>query len=247
MTTYLKVLGPNLQAVHGGNFDYTDYLPQGDQPGAWLPAREPKLCWSGWHWCTPDSLMQHWATPNMRVYEVEPFAEVTRLTQDGKCVSSSGRLLREYPLPEWWTNAMQFIQEELPNVPWMQRVGPVDPAWRVFPTLDSAWVGGQDAARDMAYGAVAIAAKDAARGSARAAVRDAAWPVVIGTTTDDLSARWTAADDAILYTVVRYLCADLPLVQEHRDHAAARWEVWKRGYGVACDVDGVLHVYEKVV
>jgi len=215
MTTYLKVLGPENRACHGGAFDYADYLPQGDEPGPWLPAREPKLCWSGWHWCTPESLMRHWAVANMRVYVAEPSADVTGLTDDGKCVSSSGRLLREYPLPEWWTEAMRFVNEELPNVPWMQRVGPVEPTWRVFPTLDAAWY------------AAGVAARAAARAAAGYATRD-------------------AARDAALFALTHYVCADLPLAQEHRDHAAARWEVWKRGYGLLGDVEGVLYVYEAV-
>ena len=39
------------------------------------------------------------------------------------------------------------------------------------------------------------------------------------------------------------ICADLPIDQKHRDHVQARMEVWRRGYGVCCDVDGVLYVY----
>jgi hypothetical protein len=29
----------------------------------------------------------------------------------------------------------------------------------------------------------------------------------------------------------------------HEAHARARWEVWQKGYGLLCDVDGVLYVY----
>jgi len=241
MTTYLKVLSPDNLACHGGEFDYTDYLPQGDEPGPWLPDREPVLCASGWHWCTPESLMRHWAVANMRVYEAEPSADVTGLTDDGKCVSSSGRLLREYPLPEWWTEAMRFVNEELPNVPWMQRVGPVDPAWRVFPTLravrsatnqsraDTPWW------RTAEYGA--ILALNHGRSAARLEILNAVSNTVSG---------WPTSD-ADLYAGMRYVCNELAENRSFIAYSETRWEVWRRGYGLYSDVDGVLHVYEKVV
>ena len=252
MTTYLKVIGPDNRACHGGEFDYSNYLPAGDEPGAWLPERTPVLCESGWHWCTPESLMHWWAKPHMRAYEVEPSSDVTEPTSDGKSVSSSGRLLREYPLPQWWLDAMRFATEEIPTIPWMQRVGPVDPAWRVFPTRGAArntalagvrnagWETARDAARNATWDAARNATWDTAWDAVWKATRNAAWDTALDAALD-------AARDAALYGVTRYVCADLPLAQEHRDLVAARWEVWKRGYGVACDVDGVLHVYEKVV
>jgi hypothetical protein len=30
---------------------------------------------------------------------------------------------------------------------------------------------------------------------------------------------------------------------KHRRHMQARMEVWKKGYGLLCDVDGVLYCY----
>ena len=30
---------------------------------------------------------------------------------------------------------------------------------------------------------------------------------------------------------------------KHLKHTKARWEVWQKGYGLLCDVDGVLYVY----
>ena len=38
-------------------------------------------------------------------------------------------------------------------------------------------------------------------------------------------------------------CDGLPLDQKHIDHAKARWRVWSKGYGLLCDVNGVLYVY----
>lgn len=63
----------------------------------------------------------------------------------------------------------------------------------------------------------------AARAAAGAAARAAAW-------------------DASLL-VQMHITSDLQVSAKHRQHALARWEVWTRGYGLLCDVDGVLYVY----
>ena len=31
--------------------------------------------------------------------------------------------------------------------------------------------------------------------------------------------------------------------KEHVKHIKGRWEVWTKGYGLYCDVNGVLYVY----
>jgi replicative DNA helicase len=36
---------------------------------------------------------------------------------------------------------------------------------------------------------------------------------------------------------------DLDVDQKHRDHIAARMEVWRKGYCLLCDVNGELYVY----
>lgn len=51
-------------------------------------------------------------------------------------------------------------------------------------------------------------------------------------------AAWDAARMAQLQ-----ICFGLPLDQKHIDHLNARWEVWQKGYGLLCDVNGVLYVY----
>jgi hypothetical protein len=64
-----------------------------------------------------------------------------------------------------------------------------------------------------------------------AAAWDAAW-----------AAARAAAWAATLY--VRMLIAsDLKLDPKYVKHIKARWNVWKKGYGLLCDVKGVLHVY----
>jgi len=102
---------------------------------------------------------------------------------------------------------------------------------------DAAWA----AARDAAWVAAGAAARDAARDAAGAAAgaaawaaaRDAAWAAA-------RDAAWVAAGDAALYARVLLT----PSVNEkHRKHAEARMEVWRRGYGLYCDANGILYIY----
>ena len=216
--TYLKVLSKTGQACHGGEFDYSPHLPSENGPGLELPQRKPALCKSGWHWCSPDSLMRNWAVAGMQVYEAEPSADVTAFDNAGKCVSSSGRLVRPYALPQWWIDAMQFVAEDIPKTPWCTCQGKPSPEWKLF--LADEW----DAARVAAGAAARAAAGDAAWDAARAAAGD-------------------AAGDAALYTRAVHICDDVDLDIATVEHARARWDVWQRGYGLLCDVDGVLFCY----
>jgi hypothetical protein len=66
-------------------------------------------------------------------------------------------------------------------------------------------------------------------GAARSAARDAAWG---------------AASDAAL--LARFYVVDNLSFKDkakHYAHTKARWEVWQKGYGLLCDVNGVLYVY----
>jgi hypothetical protein len=110
-----------------------------------------------------------------------------------------------------------------------------DAAWGA--ARDAAWDATWSAARDTARGAARGAARDAAWGAARDAAWDAAW----GAARD---AARGAARDAALYSDY-IITADLKFKdkEKHAAHAKARWEVWQKGYGLLCDVDGVLYVY----
>ena len=55
-----------------------------------------------------------------------------------------------------------------------------------------------------------------------------------------------AARDAVLYARIIFLCAGLEIDKKHVDYIKKRWEVWEAGYGVLCDIDGVLYCYEKL-
>jgi hypothetical protein len=50
-----------------------------------------------------------------------------------------------------------------------------------------------------------------------------------------LDAAWAAAG---------IICGDL-IAATHKRHFAARRDVWRKGYCLLCDVDGVLYVYAR--
>ena len=65
---YYKFLTEYNTGEYSG-FDFTPYLPQGDEPGEWLPEVERlELCESGYHACTADHL-RDWC--NAQLFEVE--------------------------------------------------------------------------------------------------------------------------------------------------------------------------------
>ena len=112
--------------------------------------------------------------------------------------------------------------------------------------LDAAY----DEARDAAWNAAWVAARNAAWvaafNGAHDAARNAAWVAAFNVVYNAArNAAWIAASDAALYAVV-LTCDGLSLAQKHIDYAKRRWEVWKAGYGVECDVmdeNGVVTVY----
>jgi len=103
-------------------------------------------------------------------------------------------------------------------------------AWRA--AWDAARDAASGAARDAASGAAWDAAGDAAGDAARDAARRAAW-----------DAAWDAARNAALYAEA--VVSEWKFDKKHVAHIKARWNVWQRGYGLLCDVDGVLYVYRK--
>jgi hypothetical protein len=56
-------------------------------------------------------------------------------------------------------------------------------------------------------------------------------------------AAWAAARDVALYA--RCLMADPGL--PHSKHVTDRLDVWLQGYGLLCDINGILYVYKKVI
>ncbi len=124
---------------------------------------------------------------------------------------------------------------------------------------DAARAAAWDAARAAAWAAARAAARDAARDAAGAAARDAAWAAAWDAARDAAraaaraaagAAAWDAAGDAAwdaaLYVQGEFICADLKLAEKHRTRIRKRMEVWQKGYGLVCDINGVLYCYKKI-
>ncbi len=124
--------------------------------------------------------------------------------------------------------ARAFLRE-LQTIPWLKPEGTLKDGdgIKVFETMATA----------------CSAARTAARDTARYAAWDAAWEAACSAALDNA---WSAALDAELYICVSHVCDGLSIAQEHIDHAHKRMDVWRHGYGVYCDVDGVLYCYKRV-
>jgi hypothetical protein len=174
-------------------------------------------------------------------------------------------------LPEERISELDEFISGIERIPYFKPDGEPRKEWRMFygKTLAEAW----SAAKDAAWvSAMAVegnrameAAKDAAWVSAMGAIRDAA----IGANRDaSWIAAWDAARDAtwnavgpIARTIASVaagdavldaaLMAQLIVVKDlgfegkdrHIKHVSERMDVWRKGYGVAADVNGILYVY----
>ena len=215
------------KSCHRGNMKWS--LPKGKKPGTWQTVEgDLKICEKGLHLTTERFKWYKWGC---EVYEAE--AKDIISWEADKCVARSVRLVKKIPHPKWWTDTEGWIAT-LKDIAWLKPDGRPKKEWKVFPTRDAAWAAAWDAARDAAWAAAWAAARDAARDAAGDAAGAAAW-----------DAAGDAARAAALYAR-GIIVSDLKIESKHRTHIKARMEVWQKGYGLLCDVNGVLYVYEKI-
>jgi hypothetical protein len=232
-------------------------------------------CHNGLHLTDERGVWRDWIVWGSVVWEAEAGRERVGALSDGesrKVAVRRARLVRPMTEPDWWVAAKRFVAQDIPAVPWFRPDGEPDPAWRLSTaeTWGAARTAARGAARGAAQGAAGTAAagtaartaawdaardaaRDAAGTAARTAARDAAWDAAgaaAGTAACDAArdAAWdaagaAAADAALVATMA--VAPDAGVAPEHRAHAAARWNVWRKGYALLCDVDGVLYVYAK--
>ena len=93
--TYYKVISKDNKSCHGGDFDWTPYLPKGTKPGKWTPEiKDTEECYKGYH------VTQFWNMlykEDCRIFECE-VKGCTYGEQPGvieKEVCSSIRLVKE--------------------------------------------------------------------------------------------------------------------------------------------------------
>jgi hypothetical protein len=170
---YYKFLTADGHAAHGvGKWN----LPQGDQPGEWMPDIQGGIvpCSNGYHACRPQDVAL-WL--NATMYELEYEGDI--IEANDKVVGRRARLLRK--IDAWDDRTARLFA--------------ADCAERVLPIFEKERPGDDrprraiQAARDYANGIIDAAARDAARDAARAAAWDAAWDAAG-------AAAWDAARDA---------------------------------------------------
>ena len=168
--------------------------------------------------------------------------------------------------PENQKKLVDFLAA-IPKIPYLKPDGKPKKEWKVFygETWDVAWDAARVAARDAArvalsnaawnaawnvawnaaWDATSDATLDIARNAALNIASDIAWNITWRTVKEVArKASYCAAWDAAL--IARFIVVeDLKFKdkEKHLAHAQARWEVWQKGYGLLCDVDGVLYVY----
>ena len=247
---WYKVLTRDLYSAHGGDFDWFDYVGRPNKRAPHI--RDVAICDRGYH-ATTDPM--RWPVVGMRVFEAVVPGEPVE-TRDDKGVWPTMGIGAEHPelVPDWWHDVEAFVAE-LPRLPWLEPQGKPDPSWYVFDTYEMAQDAVSGKRRDIAWGKALDAAREAARVAMRGAARNAAWKAAWGLLrgvvflVSQQIARGAGLDAALWTSIL--VCKGLPLAQEHIDHARARMDVWRRGYGVLCDasdvygVEGTLYVYRK--
>ncbi len=215
------------KSCHGGDLKWS--LPSKGKKGNWHTVDgNLKICSKGIHLTTKPFMWYKWGCT---AYEAE--AKDIISWEEDKCVCRSVRLVKEIKHPKWWTNTIGWIGT-LKNIAWLKPDGKPNKEWRLFETRAAA----RDAARAAAWAAARDAAWAAAWAAARAAAGDAA-----------RDAAWAAAGDAARDAALQsrmILTSDLKVESKHRVHVQKRMEVWQKGYGLLCDVGGVLYVYKKI-
>jgi len=150
------------------------------------------------------------------------------------------------------TKLFDFINS-IPQVKFFKPDGKPKKEWKIFygDTWASAWESAQASAWDSALASAHASAWDSARDSAQAS----AWACAEDSArvSARASARDSARDFKGAFTRDFSLKAEMIVVSDlnykdkakHERHVNKRIEVWKKGYGLLCDVDGVLYVYAK--
>ena len=192
-------------------------------------------CGTGYHMCKMAAQAIEYARWPFSLTRVLPVGDLYG-SDATKERWGGAKLLGVAKKPRWILAAEKFIAS-VKGVKWLDGHSKTKKSWKMFDTRDAARAAAWDAAWDAAGAAARDAARDAAWAAARAAARDAARAAA-------RDAAWDAAWDAGLMARME-ICYDLHIDAKHRRHAKARWDVWQRGYGLACDIDGELYCYRK--
>lgn len=242
---YYKIL-ENKRSCHGGDQEY--------EVGKWYEIKDKErisLCKYGYHVTTEPYSWYMW---DCECYEAEIGKVYGR--DDNESVTNRIKLTKKVRHPDWWIGAHKFVDEDLKNIEWFSQKGRKLKEWRYFKrdNFVQAWKAVEEAtweivmkprlvrdeARCVAWRAERQAtwkaAREAVKETARMETRQDTWKAAQQITRE-------ARQSAELYVICKYICQGLNLDKKYLRHAEDRMEVWKRGYGLHCDINGELYVY----
>lgn len=196
-------------------------------------------------------------------FEYNPFSD--KLVLDGKTICEwDEKTIREQLAGIDWqpiagdVEGVRAFIRGLKDIPWFKPDGTVEDSEeiKVFETWDvamdaamgAAMKADWDAAVDSVWDAMWYATLSAARNTAMDAAMDATWSATWDVVWYDAiwdvikAAAWTTA----YYCSMFYVCGDLKIAEKHREHIRKRFEIWQHGYGVFCDVNGIIYAYKRL-
>ena len=141
------------------------------------------------------------------------------------------------PLKEWELFEADTLQEARNAAEKAVEVGDWNAKW------NAKWSAAFDATENATDDAARTAALDAAEDAADDAARSAAFDAADGAAFDAAISDGATSDVALFACML--VCYDLDVDFKHKEYCNRIMEVWRKGYCLLCDVDGVLYVYAK--
>lgn len=178
----------------------------------------------------------------LRLFEAEPCGDLLG-EDDTKARFSSAKITREIEKPKWLIATENFLASIAKVKFFPKHKKTPMRRWKVFPSREVAWEEAKHKSRgnklntsyDAAYNVMYNAALKSDRYDSFDILYDAAFHAV--------GATYATRDAALMARMA--LVSDLKINAKYRKHVKDRWEVWTRGYGLACDVRGIFYVYMK--
>ena len=147
-------------------------------------------------------------------------------------------------LPQNVQERLKAFMESIHKTNWYRPDGKPKKEWKVV--YGNTWASAEASARAFAW----ASARDSARDSARASTWAFAWASARDSAWDSAASAWASARDSawdFSLKACQIIISDIDYSnkKKHEEHIDSRIEVWRKGYGLLCDIDGVLYVYAR--